>query len=298
MTASDQRGVSHLPIAHPLLYGAVPVVVPAFLVFKFLTDGAFRRSFLPAARGVYAVVSAATAAPITGARYFQHAGLLRRLWGLPSARAYIDEGTGRPVLEFQAREGFCGSATLRCVLKSLGCREDRLPAQRWGKSIPESWCEDIARIAREYAGGEKDEDGASAMELTTTIVRGDVDYDEFIEILREGLANPNVRIACNYLRSALTGFEKVRYVPTHMIVAMLGGHFSPILGMLDEEDADDETAAKRGDGCPLVAIFDTSHKYNGVYFVPARRLYEAVKAVDLSNNNNNRAIVLVEKGAQ
>lgn len=125
------------------------------------------------------------------------------------------------------------------------------------------------------------------IQLSSSILRagGDVSYEEFVSTLRDGLANKNVRIACNFLRSALMGFESVRYIPTHAILAIFAGHFSPILGIIENETESDN---------PYVAIFDTNVKYNGTYLVPARRLYDAVGTMDLSTNKR-RAIVLVEK---
>lgn len=98
------------------------------------------------------------------------------------------------------------------------------------------------------------------------------------------------------------GFEKIRFLPMNFMLSMMGGHFSPIIGILDRgtttailtkdknnsHDVDDDDEVY-----PLVAIFDTNHKYNGVYFVPAKRLYESVNTVDLFNNSH-RAIILVE----
>ena len=107
------------------------------------------------------------------------------------------------------------------------------------------------------------------IDLETIIIKGDVSYDEFATQLKSGLANDNVRIACNFLRSALMGFEKVRYIPTHLILSLLGGHFSPILGIVEHISNDEQE--KKED---YVAIFDTNHKYDGVYFVPMKRLYQ------------------------
>ncbi len=71
----------------------------------------------------------------------------------------------------------------------------------------------------------------------------------------------------------------------NFLLGLMGGHFSPILGVLDDVPNVDS---------PLVAIWDTNHKYNGAYFVPAKRLYEAVHAVDLSAHKH-RALILVTK---
>lgn len=193
---------------------------------------------------------------------------------MDSAKAYLNE-EGEPQLEYQLREGYCGSATQRCILKSLGYTDIR--EQKGGESKPQLWCEHANEMARESSHGE-------SYELETKIVEGGVTYDEFLKTIRDGLANKDCRIACNFLRPALTGFSGWRIWPMNFLLGILGGHFSPILGVLDDPEVDS----------PLVAIFDTNHKYNGTYFVPAKKLYDAVHAVDLSAHKH-RALILVTK---
>ncbi len=136
------------------------------------------------------------------------------------------------------------------------------------------------------------------MELETTIVGGDVEYEKFLEILRETTKrNEKCRIAANFLRPALTGFPGLRFLPMNCILGLLGGHFSPVLGLIERETVDqmDSTISEKIEGDnPLVAIWDTNHKYGGAYFVPARRLYQSVHALDLSSNKN-RALIVAEK---
>ena len=296
----------------------LPVLAPAFVLYKLVSDLSFRSSFPQASRVLYSLVSDASDRPISSAWYFRDAGLLRRLWESPSARAYcrVDDREEddelrrrrrfRPLVEYQVREGYCGSATHRCVLRSLGLSPGALPPQCSGESKPESWSEMIVNMARDSSDGR--------LALSTRIVRGgDVGYDEFVSTLRKGLSNENVRVACNFLRSGLMGFEgKARYLPAYFILSLLGGHFSPILGIIEKEDDTREEVGDVGeeeeeeeersdrreidddDEYPFVAIFDTNHKYGGVYFAPARRLYDAVRTVDLGSNRH-RAIVLVEK---
>jgi hypothetical protein len=295
----DDKGqlVVALPPAQPtalkrflILYGLVPTLAPIFITYKLLTDKSFRSSFPSTSKNLYSLISSATMQTISKQWYFQDSTLLQKLWKLASAKVYIDKDTQQPLLEYQMQEGYCGSATQRCILKSLGYLSETLPPQHRGESKPESWCQHICQMAKDHSNDE--------FELSTTIVRGNVSYEDFLMTLREGLANENVRIACNFLRSALTGFEKVRWLPTHLFLAMFGGHFSPILGIIerDEREGEDEDEKKTegNDDNPFVAIWDTNAKYNGAYFVPARRLYEAVKAIDVSANKP-RAIVLVEK---
>ena len=206
-TMMDNNNKGQLVVAHPppqpttirnllLFYGIVPILVPTFLTYKFVTDKPFRLSFPTTSLSLYYLVSSATIRPISKEWYFQDVALLQKLWRLPSARAYIDKDTELPLLEYQIREGYCGSATQRCILRSFGLCPDTLPPQKSGESKPKPWCEHITQIAKEYS-----DDDDTKLELSTKIVRGNVGYDEFLSALREGLANDNMRIACNYLRS-------------------------------------------------------------------------------------------------
>ncbi|KAL7482022.1 hypothetical protein ACHAW6_007703 [Cyclotella cf. meneghiniana] len=249
-----------------------PTLGPLFLSYKWLTDSFFRKTV----GSVYTLVSSATSQPVSSEWYFQDKALLARLWTMESAKSYLNE-QGEPQLEYQLREGYCGSATQRCVLKSLGYINVR--KQKGGESKPQLWCEHVAEMARESCHGAEEE-----VVLETTIVEGAVSYQEFVETIRGGLRNKDCRVACNFLRPALMGFAGWRIFPMNFLLGLMGGHFSPILGMLDFEEVDS----------PLVAIWDTNHKYNGAYFVPAKRLYDAVHAVDLSARKH-RALILVEK---
>mmetsp|Transcript_47985 Transcript_47985/g.54377 ORF Transcript_47985/g.54377 Transcript_47985/m.54377 type:complete len:143 (+) Transcript_47985:83-511(+) len=42
----------------------------------------------------------------------------------------------------------------------------------------------------------------------------------------------------------------------------------------------------------LVGVFDVNHTYGGAYLVPARRLYESVKAMDISVSKPRATIIL------
>lgn len=228
--------------------------------------------------------------------YHQDPALLKELWKMPSAKAYLGS------LEYQMQEGYCGSSTMRCILRSFGMKDAKLPPQKRGETAPPRWCPHIKETAEEYQ--KENQEDSVQFELTTNIVRGDVSYDEFERTLREGLANPNVRVACNFLRSALFGFETCRLVPFNFLISLYGGHFSPILGLVDRpggcddhasgEEKKDESGDDPAAAGPLVAIFDTNAKYGGVYLVSARKLHGAVGAVDVFANEP-RAVILVEK---
>jgi len=66
------------------------------------------------------------------------------------------------------------------------------------------------------------------------------------------------------------------------------GHFSPIVGMLDK-DASNQALA---DDEILVGVFDVNHTYAGAYLVPAKRLYESIKAKDLTVSKSRATIIL------
>jgi hypothetical protein len=286
---------SHQPmplITKLLWYGVLPIALPVIVSYKMLTDKSYRMT----TTSLFSLVNGATKKSCAEEWYFQDVGLLKKLWSLPSAAAYIQKSSADgnnendvPLLEYQVREGYCGSATQRCILKSLGYPSNSIPDQKGGESKPDLWCEHVKQIAKESShGDDNDDDG---MEIETTIVRGgDVTYEEFLSTLRKGLDNPNCRICCNYLRSALTGFELSglwKFHPLLFLIKLYGGHFSPILGMV-EQDVEEEKDN------PFIAIFDTNHKYNGAYFVPCKRLYEAVSSIDVGSKKS-RAIILVEK---
>lgn len=261
-----------------LFHGAIPILAPLIVGYKFIMDKPFRYSFPSACWSLYSLVSRANMQSISKGWYYQNETLLSRLWSQPSACAYVS------ALEYQVREGYCGSATRRCILRSFGLSPDDIMEQTRGESKPEGWCEGIVKEAKDNNG----------LDLSTRILRPDDDmsYDEFLSTLRTSLSNTNIRVACNFLRSGLMGFERVRYVPIYMIAALFFGHFSPIIGIIEQNDNDNGT--DEYDNYPFVAIFDTNHKYGGVYLTPARKLYNSVKAIDVSSNTH-RAIVFVER---
>lgn len=189
-------------------------------------------------------------------------------------------------MEYQLREGYCGSATQRCILKSLGYPHDGIPPQHSGETKPVPWCEHIQSMVTNYNNNNnKNSDDKDKYRVTTEIIDGgSVSYQEFVSTLRDNLNNPDVRIACNFLRPALMGFTGWRIFPMNFLMGVFGGHFSPVLGILDDASTTE----------PLVAVFDTNDKYDGTYFVSAERLYEAVRAVDLSAHKH-RALILVTK---
>jgi hypothetical protein len=197
---------------------------------------------------------------------YQSIELLAKMWQTSSAQHYVQNAA----LLWQKQEGYCGRATLRCILKSFGCRTDELPPEMRGESKPEKFASHITELA------------PKRLNITTEIVSGSVDFATFVTTLRK-VNDVNCRIAINYLRSALFGFAFPWYLPINFIIGLFGGHFSPVVGVLEQVDHPDD---------PLVAVFDVNHKYHGAYLVPASRLYQSVAAVDVTSGQH-RAVIVV-----
>merc|ERR1719401_1370563 len=115
------------------LFHAIPLLVFPIIFVRSVFDKRFRHTSL----GLYLTVASARE---KGAWYHQDERLLRLLWKKDSAKPYV----GR--LEFQVREGYCGSSTLRNILRSLGLDGERLPPQVRGESSPKRWCPQIEEM--------------------------------------------------------------------------------------------------------------------------------------------------------
>ena len=113
---------------------------------------------------------------------------------------------------------------------------------------------------------------------------GSCSYSEFLSAVKRGLEDPSCRVVLNYLRPVLFGFAAPWWSPTNMCLALLGGHFSPIVGMVETEEY-------KGDN-PLIGVFDVNHKYGGAYLVPARVIFRSVQLVDITSQRP-RAMILV-----
>lgn len=184
---------------------------------------------------------------------------------IEKACAHASAAPYATALEYQKSEGYCAPATLRCILKSLAFPKHLLPPPSFGASEPDRWCDAIQAL------------GGPA--LRSDIVRGDEGYDAFLRAVRK-VNDPRSRVAINYLRRALVGFEWPRFVPVHFVFGLIGGHFSPVLAVLEED-------------VPLVAVFDVNEKF-GLHLVPAPLLYEAVRAKDASTGKS-RAVIVVSQ---
>lgn len=247
---------------------------------------------------LYATVQRATVSPVQKLPFYQDPELLSRLWKLPSAKPYLEHNA----LEYQRREGFCSRATLRCMLKSIPSFPRALvPSEHYGEANPDKWAQnlqqDIAAAAAEEQPKQKNPQKIPPVRVE--IVPGDVSYSDFIKTLRRGLQqddddddddkrSTSRRVAINYLRPALVGFQTPKWVPMNFLFGIGSGHFSPIVGMLDK-DASNQALA---DDEILVGVFDVNHTYAGAYLVPAKRLYESIKAKDLTVSKSRATIIL------
>jgi hypothetical protein len=252
-----------------IIYGMVPILLPLMLLSLWVRG---RFTYAEAAE-LMRIVTKGHEDPIDQMDCNNNTAkdiLMTQLWkSCPSAQQY------RHVLEYQQREGYCSLTTQRCLLKSFEKFPLHLvPEKKAGASNPDKWMTQLEEM-RVADGGTHIPD--------IQIVQGNVPYATFLETLQTALQHDNARVAINYLRPVLVGFPRPKWIPSHYVLGMFGGHFSPILGILPSSSKDDD---------PLVAVFDVNHKYGGTYFVPASRLYESVKALDVSTRQSRALIIL------
>ena len=295
-------------VLYAVLPLALPLILPLYLLGYFpkiggdtaggegggIGGGRWKRMV-----DLYLLVRSAGRRPVQSLPSNLDRSQLAKTWTyVPSARTYVENGA----LIYQRGEGYCGSATLWCILRSYGGTEGPaargggpgsgqggfvfpqgcVPELTYGAQDPDKWCANLA-LAAARAGIDN---------LSTTIVRpaekGGGGYGEFLRSLRR-VHDPRCRVAVNYLRPALCGFQRPFWLPAHLLLGLFGGHFSPVVGIIEREGRTEDSAFDD----PLVAIFDVNHRYNGLYLVPASMLYEAVSAVD-ATSGRCRALVVVE----
>lgn len=185
--------------------------------------------------------------------------LAKRVWGSGVGAAYYD------TVEFQAEEGWCGSATMRCVLKSL-VRMGQMDAAK----VPDA--KRGPMTATKYANQLDEHSGGIT---SSTVIFGADGYPAFLEAIKKS-NDPKFRLSINFLRSALFGAPGSIFFPPNFMKSFFGGHFSPVVAFLEKED--------------LVAVFDVNHNY-GLFFVSSQRLYDSINTLDVQSGVS-RAIVL------
>lgn len=162
--------------------------------------------------------------------------LVQKALSLPTAQVYLKENA----LEYQITEGYCAVAIQRNILKSIpDFPRDRVPCpKKGGPSAVALMCESISNMS----------------DYQTTVVYGSEGYEAFRQALRQSNDPKWYRVAVNFLRSSMFGIGSPSWLPSSIVLAFCGGHFSPVLGYLEKEN--------------MVAIFDTNHKY-GFYLCDA-----------------------------
>ena len=176
-------------------------------------------------------------------------------------------------MEYQRREGFCCPTTARNLIRSLrsleldgneGMLEGKLPPLISG-----------ARTALQLK--QLLDDFTDSNLFKTSVVYGDEGYRTFLDTIKLSNSSSH-RLAINFLRGALFGVSSSW--PHSWLLAGLGGHFSNVLGYIEEDN--------------LVVIFDVNHEY-GVFVVDAHRLYESVNSPDISFSAvKSRALIVTE----
>ncbi|OQR90586.1 hypothetical protein ACHHYP_20214 [Achlya hypogyna] len=204
------------------------------------------------------VVRAAKYEEFEKAPHYKDAALLARVWASPVGQLYL-----RGPLEYQRREGYCSIATQRNLLKSLpGFDAAALPPATGGAATATEFTTCLTENSRGR--------------LSPRVIFGSEGEEAVTAALR--LANdPGHRVAVNFLHATLSGTGPL-WLPWNMMLGVVSGHFSVVLGYLEAED--------------LVAVFDVNDSY-GAYLVERRRLLEAIAAPDLSSNRA-RALIVVE----
>ena len=209
-------------------------------------------------------------------------GLQEQVWRSESAALY------KQALEYQNKEGFCSIATQRCMLRSfnVAAEKENIMNKTNKKPFP------IPDIGR--AGPDTPENLKSKL-LDLMIKEGfegklEVDIqrnenheyspqDDYLAFQKSmSLVNDSrYRVCVNFLRSALFGPSS--YWPHGLMLALMGGHFSPIVHYFEVENE------------AFVGLFDVNHVY-GLCIVPVKRLYQATRTHDIMTGKMRGVIIL------
>jgi hypothetical protein len=192
----------------------------------------------------------------------------------------------KEAVEWQRREGFCSVTTQRCLLKSFnvslkGDNKLPVPVVSSGPDTPEGFTTKIKKLLAENGQEER---------LELSIVRGSsnenaTEEEHYEDFLRAVLlsSNPKYRVAANFLRGAIFGSKD--YIPSTILLALLGGHFSPIIHAWEIPAIDGQKSGEY-----MCALFDVNHAY-GLCILPVRKLYSAVRTFDLMNGDSRGLII-------
>ena len=94
----------------------------------------------------------------------------------------------------------------------------------------------------------------------------------------------------NYLRSALVGWKRGAFIfiPVNSILSLISGHFSPVVGMIEKDEAN-------GIEEDLIGVFDVNAEF-GAYLVPARMLYGSIHVHDLTTGKSRAMVIVKNEG--
>ena len=235
-----------MQVYYPIFLTTISIIASPFFLYQYITHQTAFHDIWVKGRKKSIIYS----------EYYKNKHLLAKIWNSVSGQLYLKGG-----LEYQANVGYCPAATTRCILRSIPSHIPiAIPPMVSSSSLP-------PKVAAAI-------DNASTL-TKTTVIYGNEGYEAFLSAIKLS-NNPKYRVAVNYLRSALYGIT----LPFlhNILLGYIGGHFSPVIGYLPDQD--------------LVAIFDVNHNY-GVFLVDTKRLYDAVNTYDIMSKTT-RGLVLTE----
>jgi len=168
---------------------------------------------------------------------YQNKELLEKAWSKPAAIFYKNK------IEYQPREGLCGYATLNSVLSSLEKKPLKYP--RIGGPFH---MKNLQEYTQKQLG---DQFNVEALPAS--------DREIISKILRTEVNDPKNRFMANFLRGPLF------FSDTKSWKRVLGGHWSPVIAYLPEED--------------LLLILDVNDTY-GAWLVSVDRFVDSLNTVD------------------
>jgi Phytochelatin synthase len=232
------------------LFSTVLVVFSPYLLYTFVRK-----------KDDYMAVWRKSAVPsIKNERTYQDVQLINKMWSTTVGKTYLE------AVEYQIREGYCGLATMRCILKSLVLMGKLSP-----ESVPPATSGPMT-VKKFAARIDEQSKGATS----SRVVLGSEGYEAFLQAIK--LSNqPNYRVAINFLRSPLFSAPSPVVFPLNFMKTFFGGHFSVIVGYLESED--------------VVGVFDVNASYGGLYLVSSRRLFDAVDTLDLQSGEPRGLVV-------
>ena len=197
--------------------------------------------------------------PIKEDDSYQDDDLTNQSWTSAVGKLYLN------AVEYQKQEGFCGSATLRSIMKSIpSILAEEIPPAKSGPMTLSKF----SRLLDELSKGK----------TRSRVVFGSDGYDAFLTTLKQS-NDVNRRVAINFLRSPLFGSGSSYNPFLNVIKRFFGGHFSVIVGYNEAKDR--------------VAVFDVNSSYGGLYHVSSRRLFDSVQTFDLQSGES-RGLVEIE----